>query len=106
MEPLEPGISVGVEAGSEGFAVSTASAAAHAAEIGAEHDEAIAGAVRRELASDSMTSALALDVSVSGGFVRLYGSVPDVEHAEAAEEVAYRVEGVVVAIADVTAEVA
>ena len=57
-------------------------------------DEAIADAVRRELAEDAATTFLAVEVSVDGGIVRLTGSVPDIEDVENAEEVAGRVPGV------------
>jgi len=85
---------------SKGRAV--AAAGAQATPAGAE-DAALAEAVRHELASDPMTSRLTLEISVSDGFVRFSGSVPRLEDAEAAEEVAYRVPGVNAAVADVTA---
>ena len=58
-------------------------------------DEAIADAVRRELREDSATTALDVQVTVSRGIVRLRGSVPSLDDAENAEEVAGRVPGVV-----------
>jgi hypothetical protein len=57
-------------------------------------DEAIAAAVRRELAEDAATAALVLDVEVAQGLVVLRGAVPDIEDVENAEEVAARVPGV------------
>jgi hypothetical protein len=58
-------------------------------------DEAIAEAVRRELAEDAATTALEIDVTVMDGVVTLRGRVPDIEDVENAEEVASRVPGVV-----------
>ena len=58
-------------------------------------DEAIRDAVLRELLEDSATTHLRLDVAVVGGVVRLGGRVADIIDAEAAEEVAARVPGVV-----------
>ena len=69
----------------------------------ATEDAALVEAVRRELASDAVTCRLSLEISVTDGFVRFSGSVPTLEDAEAAEEVAYRVPGVTAAVADVTA---
>src|SRR5438309_1598720 len=80
-----------------------AAAGAQAA-LDAREETAIVEAVRRELAGDSTTRMLSLDIAVSAdGFVRLSGTVPSLEDAEAAEEVAYRVPGVTAAMADVTA---
>src|SRR5581483_7657325 len=58
-------------------------------------DEAIADAVRRELAEDAATAGLAIEVTVEQGVVRLRGRVTDIEDAENAEAVASRVPGVV-----------
>jgi osmotically-inducible protein OsmY len=58
-------------------------------------DEAIREAVLRELREDAATTSLNLDVVVVAGVVRLGGTVADIEDAEAAEEVAARVPGVV-----------
>jgi osmotically-inducible protein OsmY len=58
-------------------------------------DEAIADAVRRELAEDAATAGLDIEVTVEQGVVRLRGRVTDIEDAENAEEVASRVPGVV-----------
>jgi hypothetical protein len=57
-------------------------------------DEAIADAVRRELAEDAMTTDLQVSVSVLQGVVHLRGLVRDMDDAERAEEVAGRVPGV------------
>jgi hypothetical protein len=57
-------------------------------------DEAIAEAVRRELHEDAATTDLEIQVEVRNGVVRLRGSVRDVMDAEAAEEVAGRLPGV------------
>jgi osmotically-inducible protein OsmY len=57
-------------------------------------DEAIADAVRRELREDALTTDLAIRVVVRQGVVHLRGSVPTLDDAEGAEEVAGRVEGV------------
>lgn len=58
-------------------------------------DEAIAEAVRRELREDAATTDLQIEVSVLRGVVRLRGTVPSIEDAINAEEVASRVPGVV-----------
>ncbi len=58
-------------------------------------DEAVRDAVLRELREDTATTALALDVEVTEGVVRLTGRVPDLDDAESAEEVATRVPGVI-----------
>jgi osmotically-inducible protein OsmY len=58
-------------------------------------DEAIRDAVIRELREDAMTHAQEIEVSVEHGRVRLRGRVADLDDAEAAEEVAARVPGVV-----------
>ena len=58
-------------------------------------DEEIADDVRRELSEDSSTTDLAIRVDVRNGIVYLRGSVPSLEDAAAAEEVASRVPGVV-----------
>lgn len=57
-------------------------------------DEAIADAVRRELREDAATTDLHIRVVVRNGVVHLHGTVPGLEDAEAAEEVASRVTGV------------
>lgn len=62
---------------------------------GAYGDEAIRDAVLRELREDAATTDLELDVEVSEGRVSLRGTVPLLEAAESAEEVAARVPGVV-----------
>lgn len=58
-------------------------------------DEAIAEAVRRELREDASTTDLEIHVRVRRGIVHLRGTVPSVEDAINAEEVAARVPGVV-----------
>jgi osmotically-inducible protein OsmY len=58
-------------------------------------DEAIADDVRRELREDAMTAALRVNVAVQNGVVTLRGYIPNIEDAEAAEEVASRIPGVV-----------
>lgn len=58
-------------------------------------DESIRDAVLRELREDAATTALAIDVGVTEGVVRLTGRVPDLDDAESAEDVATRVPGVV-----------
>ncbi|MPZ50485.1 MAG: BON domain-containing protein [Dehalococcoidia bacterium] len=58
-------------------------------------DEAIADVVRRELREDAATNGLEIEVSVSQGNVYLHGTVQSLIDAENAEEVAFRVEGVV-----------
>jgi hypothetical protein len=58
-------------------------------------DEAIADAVRDALRQDAATTDLEIHVAVSGGVVRLRGTVADLEDADNAEAVAARVEGVV-----------
>ena len=69
-------------------------------------DEAIADAVRRELREDAATTDLQIRVAVRNGVVHLHGTVPGLEDADAAEEVASRVTGVreVVEGLDVAAE--
>ncbi len=67
-------------------------------------DEALADAVRDALARDASTEALALNVSVNAGVVRIHGRVPDLEDAENAESVASEVPGVREVIDDTTVE--
>jgi osmotically-inducible protein OsmY len=57
-------------------------------------DEAIADAVRRELREDAATTDLLARVVVRNGVVHLHDAVPDLDDADAAEEVASRVRGV------------
>jgi osmotically-inducible protein OsmY len=57
-------------------------------------DEALADAIRRELREDALTTDLAVDVAVRRGVAFLRGTVPGVDDAENAEEVAARVPGV------------
>jgi len=57
-------------------------------------DEAIADAVRRELREDASTTGLQVRVVARNGVVHLHGAVPDLDDADAAEEVASRVRGV------------
>ncbi len=57
-------------------------------------DEALADAIRRELAEDSATSDLEIVVAVRKGVAHLRGQVPDLDDADNAESVAARVPGV------------
>lgn len=57
-------------------------------------DEAIRDAILRELREDAATTALEVEVEVIEGLVKLSGTVPSLDDAEAAEEVAARVPGV------------
>ncbi|WIG58041.1 MAG: hypothetical protein OJF49_000786 [Ktedonobacterales bacterium] len=73
---------------------------ARSAEDNLPGDEALADAIRRELREDSMTTALNVDVEVAQGVAHLQGRVDDLEDAEAAEDVALRVPGVLDVIDD------
>jgi osmotically-inducible protein OsmY len=57
-------------------------------------DEALADAIRRELAEDSATADLDIVVAVRNGVVHLRGQVSDLDDADNAESVAARVPGV------------
>jgi osmotically-inducible protein OsmY len=57
-------------------------------------DEALADLIRQELREDAATTDLQIRVLVRNGVVHLHGSVPDLDDADAAEEVASRVPGV------------
>ncbi len=57
-------------------------------------DEALADAIRRELREDSATSDLHIRVEVEEGVAYLHGRVAGLEDADAAEEVAGRVPGI------------
>jgi len=57
-------------------------------------DEALADAVRRELAEDAATTDLAIFVAVRNGVARLRGQVADLDDADNAESVAARVPGI------------
>jgi len=57
-------------------------------------DEALADAIRRELAEDSATSDLNVYVVVRNGVAHLRGAVPDLDDADNVEAVAARVPGV------------
>ena len=57
-------------------------------------DEALADAVRRELAEDSATADLSIFVAVRRGVVHLRGQVADLDDADNAEAVAARVPGI------------
>jgi len=57
-------------------------------------DEALADAVRRELAEDAATTDLEIVVAVRQGVAHLRGRVPDLEDADNAEAVAARVPGI------------
>jgi hypothetical protein len=67
-------------------------------------DVAIEDAVRRELREDAATTDLRVAVAVDRGVVRLRGVVPYLSDAEAAEEVAARVEGVLEVREELTVE--
>jgi osmotically-inducible protein OsmY len=57
-------------------------------------------AVVRELREDAATTDLMITVSAANGYVRLRGSVPTIDDADNAQEVAARVPGVVEVIDD------
>jgi osmotically-inducible protein OsmY len=57
-------------------------------------DEALADAVRRELAEDSATTDLSIVVAVRNGVAHLRGRVADLDDADNAESVAARVPGI------------
>jgi osmotically-inducible protein OsmY len=57
-------------------------------------DEALADAIRRELAQDAATSDLSILVAVRNGVAHLRGQVADLDDADNAESVAARVEGI------------
>jgi BON domain len=57
-------------------------------------DEALADAVRRELAEDSATADLNIVVAVRNGVAHLRGQVEDLDDADNAESVAARVPGI------------
>jgi osmotically-inducible protein OsmY len=57
-------------------------------------DEALADAIRRELAEDAATADLNIFVAVRNGIAHLRGEVPDLDDADNAESVAARVPGV------------
>lgn len=61
---------------------------------GAPGDEALADAIRRELAEDAATTDLEIVVAVRNGVAHLRGRVPDLDDADNAEGVASRVPGV------------
>jgi len=61
---------------------------------GVAGDEAIADAVRRELAQDASTTELEILVAVRNGVAHLRGLVPDLDDADNAEDVASRVPGI------------
>ena len=67
-------------------------------------DEAIRDAVLRELREDAATTDLAIDVEVIDGYVTLRGTVPSVDDAENAEEVAARLPGVIEVIEELEVE--
>jgi osmotically-inducible protein OsmY len=58
-------------------------------------DEALADAVRQELAEDASTAELTIFVAVRKGVAHLRGQVPDLDDADNAESVAARVPGIV-----------
>jgi osmotically-inducible protein OsmY len=57
-------------------------------------DEALADAVRQELAEDAATADLVIHVAVRNGVVHLRGRVADLDDADNAESVAARVPGI------------
>ena len=57
-------------------------------------DEALADAVRRELAEDAATADLVIFVAVRNGVAHLRGQVADLDDADNAESVAARVPGI------------
>jgi osmotically-inducible protein OsmY len=57
-------------------------------------DEALADAVRRELAEDAATADLSIFVAVRNGVAHLRGQVADLDDADNAESVAARVPGI------------
>jgi osmotically-inducible protein OsmY len=61
---------------------------------GVAGDEALADAVRRELAQDSATTDLMIVVAVRNGVAHLRGQVSDLDDADNAESVAARVPGI------------
>ena len=61
---------------------------------GAPGDEALADAIRRELAEDAATTDLNIYVAVRNGVAHLRGRVADMDDADNAESVAARVPGV------------
>jgi osmotically-inducible protein OsmY len=61
---------------------------------GESGDEAIADAIRQELREDASTTDLEINLVVRQGVVLLRGSVPTLEDAQSAEEIAARVPGV------------
>jgi osmotically-inducible protein OsmY len=61
---------------------------------GRQGDEALADAVRRELAEDASTTDLAIVVAVRNGVAHLRGQVADLDDADNAESVAARVPGI------------
>ncbi len=67
-------------------------------------DEALADAVQRALRQDAATTDLDITVTVQDGVVYLRGTVPGLEDAENAEEVAARIPGVVDVIEELNVE--
>lgn len=77
-----------------GFDSSTDDSEVDTSSDGVPGDEALADAVRRELAEDSATTALSILVAVRNGVVHLRGQVSDMDDADNAESVAARVPGI------------
>ena len=97
--PIDPVLIVGDHGELEvdnGFAASSFDdeAPERSAEDNRPGDEALADAIRQELREDALTTDLQIDVSVQRGVAVLRGTVPGIEDAENAEEVANRVPGV------------
>lgn len=74
------------------------------ARSGGVPDEALAGAVRRELSEDATTTDLELEVAVADGIATLRGRVPDLVDTDNALAVAGRVSGVVDVVDEIEVE--
>src|SRR5258707_687831 len=87
------GIQATLEA-SDGSLIVSGFVVERSASDGPPGDEALADAVRRELAEGSATTDLTIVVAVRQGVVHLRGQVPDLDDADNAEAVAARVPGI------------
>jgi osmotically-inducible protein OsmY len=97
--PIDPVIATDVHGRAEvlgGFEIDSADdvAVERSAMDSVPGDEALADAVRRELAEDSATADLNIVVAVRNGVVHLRGQVEDLDDADNAESVAGRVPGI------------
>jgi osmotically-inducible protein OsmY len=95
--PSDPVIGTGAHGEARvlgGFDSSSDDDEVDASSDGAPGDEALADAVRRELAEDAATTDLSITVAVRNGVVHLRGAVPDLDDADNAEAVASRVPGI------------